>query len=70
LLRNHTSGHLRQPGGNQDAGHIIRLMKPYRGMQSKTCEFAEQPSREILAFDLDQGGLKWRLVTSELPDDA
>ena len=70
MLRNHTSGYLRQPAGNQDAGHIIRLMEPYHGMQSKTCEFVEQPSREILALDLDQRGLKSRLVTSESPDDA
>ena len=34
-LRNHTGGYLRQAAGNQDAGNIIRLMKPYHGMQSK-----------------------------------
>ena len=38
--------------------------------KSNCCEFVMQLSREMLAFDLDQGGFKWRLVPSELPDDA
>ena len=56
--------------GSDDAGKIIRLMKACYGLKSSSSEFVKQLSREILNFDVDQIGLKWRLMGETLPEDA
>ena len=56
--------------GSDDAGKIIRLMKACYGLKSSSSEFVKQLSREILNFDVDQIGLKWRLMGEALPEDA
>lgn len=56
--------------GTEDSGKIIRLMKACYGLKSSSSEFVKQLSREILSFDADQIGLKWRLMTEALPEDA
>jgi hypothetical protein len=56
--------------GTEDAGKIIRLMKACYGLKSSSSEFVKQLSREILNFDVDQIGLKWRLMSEALPEDA
>ena len=56
--------------GTEYAGKIIRLMKACYGLKSSSSEFVKQLSRQILSFEEDQIGLKWRLVTEALPEDA
>ena len=49
--------------GTEDSGKFIRLMKACYGLKSSSSEFVKQLSHEILSFDAEQIGLKWRLMT-------